>query len=252
MSGILNKTILAGTLSVLFLLTGCSKPEGESAWFTISGYRTTLIYNDQFKQGISDWHLEGDGKAVLTEKNEIELLAYSGGNGLVLWAPIELSGSFQLEYEVDIRDSCGTNTVIFCAQDSNGEDILNTSQTRTGELSDYVTGSIRNYMITYNTLDNEGNKKNQSRLRKNPQYMMLSNSDNDPCIEGRHYLIDIVKMSNRIQFFVNGKLIHDIRDKGGFDAPVYMEGRLGFRIEPFDKDASILIYRVKLYQLDPI
>jgi len=240
-----------GILFLLFLLTGCAKQESEPPWISIAGYRAKLNYDEQFTEGISDWHLEGDGEAVLTENGELKLLAYQGGNGLVLWAPIELSGSFQLEYEVNISDSCGTNSIFFCAQDISGEDLLKSTKSRTGKLNDYINSSMRNYMITYHTLDVKGNEKSQSRLRKNPHYLMLSHADSDPCITGNRHQIDIAKMSNRIQFYVNGGLIHDIRDKGGFDAPVYMQGRLGFRIEPVDTDASVLIHRVKLYQLNP-
>lgn len=236
----------------LILMTACSRQTGEPPWINIPGYHAELAYHEEFANDISEWHFEGDGEAKLTENSQLELLAYQGGNGLVFWSPFHLSGSFQLEYEVNISDSGGTNAIFFCAQNQNGEDIFKSTPVRTGLLQDYIYGSMQNYMITYNTVDLNGEPKNQSRMRKNPQYLLLAHTDSDPCLAGNHHFIDVVKMSNRIQFYVNGSLIHDVRDKGGFDAPVYMEGRFGFRIEPVNKDASVLINRVRLYQLTPI
>jgi len=246
------KWILAGILSTFMLWTGCNQSKEEPPWVAIAGYTANLIYHEPFTEDLSEWTLEGNGEARLTDEGMLKLLAYQGGNGLVLWAPVKLSGSFQLEYEVDISDSSGTNAVLFCAQSLEGEDLVQSSKERTGALSEYSNGALQNYMITYNTVHADGSNKNQSRVRKNPQYLLLSHSDGDPCLEGSRHLIDVVKMSNRIQFYVNGGLIHDVRDKGGFDAPVYMEGRFGFRVEPVNKDASVMIHRVKLYHLKPI
>lgn len=250
-----NKNIcclFAGIFCLFLTLNGCSKPEAQPPWVNIGGYEAQLVYHEPFSEEISGWHIEGSGEAALTQAGELKLLAYQEGDGVVLWAPIELSDSFQLEYEVHISDSSGTNSVLICALDAQGEDPLNTASSRTGKLHDYTHGPLRNYMITYNVMDAEGAPRNQSRLRKNPQYLLLSHTDNDPCLQGNRHLIDVAKMSNRIQFYVDGKLIHDVRDKGGFDAPVYMEGHLGFRIEPLNTDASVSFHRVKLYHLNPI
>ena len=89
---------------------------------------------------------------------------------------------------------------------------------RTMELGDRVERLL---------LTPEGEHHPGTKVRKNPGHMLLSRVVPDPCRENRPYLIEILKLGNRILFHVDGILIHDVRDKGGFGS-AYDEGKIGF------------------------
>ena len=62
--------------------------------------------------------------------------------------------------------------------------------------------------------------------------------------------MNVIKLGNRIQYYVDGELVHDIRDKGGF-GPVYDQGKFGFILQGNPRRFSINFDKVRVYKLIP-
>lgn len=239
---------VAGTM---LLLNGCGKSGTRTRpWMLYPGYKTIPVFGEDFDGDLREWFVEGEGEVVITEENRLLVAQGVEREGVVLWTKRDFSESFQLEYEVEIPDTQGMCIVVLCAQGVDGEDILTELPPRVGEFDEYVRGRIRGYSIAYHRYNADGSSIPGSRLRKNPGRLLLSHVDPDPCRENRHYFIDVVKIGGRIQFFVDGTLIHDVRDKGGF-GPVYDDGKIGFQIWGMAGVFKIFLDNVRVFRLIP-
>jgi hypothetical protein len=239
-------------LASILIVNSCTKKTYEVPWIDYSGYKAGIIFNDGFEEGLKNWYVEGDGKIDITETGQLCITNTSDSNGVMIWSRDDFSGNFLLEYEIEFLNAPGINILFLCAEELNGEDILKDLPPRSGYIDEYTIGQIRNYQLAYHCYDRDGNHYDRSRIRKNPGKMLLSHVGYDPCREDRKYYIDVVKISNRIQFYVDGnqKLVHDVRDKGGF-GPVYINGKIGFWIEGEKDIFSVLIDNIRIFKLIP-
>jgi len=216
---------------------------------SIPGYETKCLLTDNFDTDLENWVFRGDGSALFTGTGRLNLTGNSKKNGVVLWLKEKIHHDFLLEYEINVNDSSGLCAVILCAQSPDNTDILNSSPPPSGNLMSY-TKNTNSYLVDFHNMSRSTGIHGASKVRKNPGYMLLSSVDRDPCSESRPYYIDIAKIGNRIQLYVDGVRIHDIRDKGGF-GPAYLNGYIGFWVHGKTNQYNAEIDNVRLFRLIP-
>lgn len=234
---------------MVFLLSGCGKPEIQPR-YADPAYKTKLLLEDRFENGLSNWFTTGAGKAEITADSSLEMAAVSDTIGIALWTRESLPENFQLEYDIFFGDTAGSHTLYFCAEPVAGESFEAGNPPSPERFNDFIRNRINSYQILVHCFDRTGKFQSGTKLRKNPSNLLLSGSPADPCRDNRKYLMDVIKVGSRIQFFVDGTPVHDIRDRGGF-GPVYKEGRIGFMVQGKAQSFSVLIDNVRIYKLIP-
>lgn len=217
---------------------------------TIPGYTSRMIVDESYTENLTNWRIEGDGNVIVTPDGRMEITENAGSEGVMLWLDREFSGSFLIEYEVELPDTNGVNVLHFCAQSLPGKNFFQRSDERTGRIEDYGQGDLMSYQVAYHCYTPDGFHENGSRLRKNPGSLLLARKTPDPCRQNRFYLINAAKTGNRIQFFVDKEKIHDLRDRGGF-GDVYSEGRIGFWIHGAPDHFTTYLNNLRVFDLIP-
>ena len=237
---------------ILCHFNSCSKKQKEFPWIHYPGYRTELLFCERFEGETGKWFIEGNGDVSINSEGRLLISLHPESEGIMLWINEDFSSDFQLEYEVEFLNSVGTHIIFICAKGIQGEDIIQELPPRKGNYEEYIDGQMGNYQICFHSYDQEGNHYNRSRIRKNPGNLLLSHVDSDPCKENRKYYIDVIKISNRIQFYVDGEnnLIHDVRDKGGFGA-IYMNGKIGFWLQGMGGSFKVQLDNFRIFKLIP-
>ena len=140
------------------------------------------------------------------------------------------------------------NSVIICAEKIKEENAFTKIPLPTENLYEIVQEKTRSYQISFHSYSPDGQHTPGSKLRKNPGHLLLSYAANDPCQENRRYLIDVAKTGNRIRFFVDGNIVHDARDKGGF-GPIYKKGNIGFFVHGVRGVFTTTLAKIRLFKL---
>lgn len=234
-------------LLVMFWL--CGSNNNVQPRMQMPGFDTKLIFRDDFDNSVlENWKKEGIGDITVSSNGKAVLSLGEESKGLALWALKEINVDFQLEFNLKIPNHNGLFIIIICAHGMNGEDIINDLPERNGELEEYSKENIRSYHISSHCFTAQGEQIPGSKLRKNPGHLLLSRNAVDPCISSRTYYIDVVKTGNRIRYYVDDMLIHDVRDKGGF-GPIYSKGKLGFWIGGNPEDFQVILDDIRIFRL---
>ncbi len=240
---------IIGFLGISFLLSNCTNQKVQP-YLMLPGYKAEVIFQENFDKDLHNWLIEGNGKVQIIG-GKLHVAETLESNGILIWTNREFSGDFQLEYEVDVPDTAGMNSVIICAQRIRDKkkgfpDV----PLPTKNLDEIVQEKTRSYQISFHSYSPDGQHTPGSKLRKNPGHLLLSYAEKDPCKENRQYLIDVVKTGNRIRFFVDGNIVHDVRDKGGF-GPIYMQGKIGFLVYGAKGIFTTTFAKIQLFKLSP-
>ena len=233
---------------MVLLFFGCNSKNNVIPRMSIPGYDTKLIFQDNFNTNLENWKEEGIGEVELTAKGKALLHLGAESKGLALWALKNFNDDFQLEFNLTIPSQKGFFIIILCAHGLQGEDILDDRLERSGALEDYSKGNIRSYHISSHCYTAEGDHIPGSKIRKNPGHLLLAKSQVDPCTGERTYYIDVVKVGNRIRYYVDDMLILDFKDRGGF-GPIYSEGKIGFWIGGEPEEFSVILDNVRVFRL---
>lgn len=242
--------VIMSTLWILIVSMHCTEMPDIPPRFAYAGYRADLVFIEDFGADLTEWAIEGKGEAAITPDSQLTVSVTDEEHGMVIWMRQDAPETFQLEYEVEIPETPGLNTVMICAHGTQEKDILKTSSARTGKFSEYSQGDVRSYQISYHCYSPNGGHDPGSKIRKNPGHILLSRIIPDPCIENRRYLVDVFKIGNRILFFVDGTPVHDIRDRGGF-GPTYRSGKIGFWVHGAVGKFKTTFDHIKVYRLIP-
>ena len=238
-------------IAIFLLFFACVKTQDVPPRLEYPGYRARLIFEESFAGELENWAQEGKADLSITDEGALLVEEDSLAHGVFLWIKQDFSGNFQLEFETSILETAGMQIVALCAQSSMGEDILTSLPPRNGYLQSYIGENIHSYHISYHCYTPEGKHNPGTKVRKNPGHMLLSRVEPDPCLENRSYLIDVIKLGNRILFYVDGVLIHDVRDKGGFGF-AYKEGKIGFWIHGLGGQFKSIYDNIRIFQLKPL
>jgi hypothetical protein len=228
---------------------GCGGPELQPK-LADAAYKAKPVFTDSFDRGLDAWFVAGEGRATVTADTALELASGSDTSFVAVWSKRAFSENFQLEYRVFLPDTPGTHIVYFCASGPDGGILTPESFGTPGEANRFLKSVMLSYQIYAHTYDRSGQPLGSTRLRKNPSNLLLSGNPVDPCRDNRGYWIDVLKVGNRIQYFVDGVPIHDVRDRGGF-GPVYMKGQIGFCIQGRAGAFRTVIDDVRVFKLIP-
>jgi hypothetical protein len=228
---------------------GCGKPDIQPR-YADPAYKAKLLLEDRFDKGMGNWIATGMGVAEITADSSLQLATVSDTIGVALWTKESFPENFQLEYDIFIQDTAGSHTVYFCTEPAEGETFRAENPPSPALFNDFIRNRITSYQVLVHCFDRTGKFMSGTKLRKNPSALLLSGSPADPCRDNRKYLMDVIKVGNRIQFFVDGTPVHDIRDRGGF-GPVYSEGRVGFMVQGKADAFRVLIDDVRVFKLIP-
>ena len=243
--------ILIFLLSMAMINLSCTRISDIQPRMSYPGYRARLIFEASFADAMDDWRMEGTADLSIMDDGALLVEEDSLSQGVFLWIRRDFSGNFQLEYETNILETAGMHILALCARSSSGRDILKSLPPRSGRLQEYIGEQIHSYHISYHCYTPEGEHDPGTKVRKNPGHMLLSRVEPDPCMENRPYQIDILKLGNRILFYVDGILIQDVRDKGGFGA-AYTEGKIGFYMHGAGGIFKSTYNNIRVYQLKPL
>ena len=246
------KQIILYMLLALFCIPmgfGCRKAPKVQPRIQVMGYKPELVF-EEVLNNLDQWRKEGPGSVVISPDSEMVITDSSGNEGTAVWCLTDVDENFHLEYEIGFNDSSGLSLLFLCAAGIKYEDMFSDLPARNGSITEYANPPLRNYQISYHSFD-EGQHYNHTKIRKNPGNLLLSNIEEDPCIESRNYYINVIKISNRIQMYVDGQLVHDVKDKGAFGHSVYLDGKFGFWTQGWEKESTITIAHVRLFKLIP-
>jgi hypothetical protein len=213
-------------------------------------YKAKLVFTDGFDLGLQNWLVQGQGSVRVVSDTSLEMIPASDTSGVVVWSKPSFSENFQLEYEIFIADTPGTHLVYLCATGLDGEEFFENTMPPPEQFNDFMKNRLNSYQIYVHCYDRMGSAVSGSRLRKNPSNLLLSGNPSDPCKDNRRYLIDAMKVGSRIQFYVDGASVHDVRDRGGF-GPVYMKGRIGLMVQGKAGAFRAFIKNVRVFKLIP-
>jgi hypothetical protein len=235
-------------LAVLFCM-GCGKP-GQQPHVPVAGYKARLAFSDGFELGLTNWTAEGKGTMATGMDSTLTVSPAEDTVGVVIWSRPDLPENFQIEYEAFIPDTPGTHFVYFCAGRADRKTIGQGDALSPAAFNDYLKNQLNSYVIACHCYDRNGHPVSGSRLRKTPGNLLLAGNPTDPCRENRRYLIDVVKTGSRIQFFVDGTVVHDVRDRGGF-GPVYEKGKMGLAVQGRGDAFRCIFKSVRVFGLEP-
>ena len=234
-------------LAILWVI-GCGKPPAELPKFAYPDYRADLSFKESFSNGLGGWIVEGDADTLAAD-GTLSVSSRAAGSGCFLWTKREFDGDFQLEFTADFKDTAGTFGVLLCARPT-GTKRWKDLPPRSGRYEEYASGQILNYWIGFHQAAQNGIPLNRAVLRKNPGAWLLAQTEPDPCAENRSYLIDVIRLSNRILFYTDGRMALDVRDKGGF-SPILAGGRIGFWILGIKNPFRVELRNFQVFKLAP-
>ncbi len=216
------------TILIIVFLTACGK---KMKTFNINNtdIEATLIYEDNFDEGLKNWQVEqmpGGTVEVKNSKLEIEDV-----KGCTVWLKEKFKGSIVIEYDVFLIDEGGPNDRVsdlncfwMASDPKNPSNLFANSEKRGGKFSNY--DSLQLYYMGVG-----GNDNGTTRFRRyvgNGERPLLPEhnlSDTKFMLESnRVYNIKIVVNNHTIQYYRDGILYIDFEDQ-----KPYMSGYFGFR-----------------------
>lgn len=216
----------------------------------LPGYKAELLFEDDFRFGLSHWFLSGEGRASWAPDSTFQLISGSDTLTTVLWLDQNFGDNIQIEYEIFFPNGLGMHWLFFCQEHIEGRPITQ-KRLPSKELWNYfLRNQLQGYEVEVHCWDSNGQFIGGSKLRRNPGRILLSGTSFDPCQENRKYVIDVAKTGNRIRVYVDGVLIHDVKDRGGF-GPVYMKGQIGLGIRGKENIFYVLLHNVRIFRLKP-
>ena len=204
----------------------------------------SLVYDWNQSREVSDWFLEGDALARVTDAGAIRLETIDLGHGVsagTLWLKRTLPESYHVGFDFTWREGVGAS-IFFASAVGVHEDIF--SWSRSGSWFSYVcTRRMRLYTLSFCKAGDEA----VSGLRKvwsppppasGQELCPRVVEAPDPCTEReRIYHIDVRKYGNVISLAVDGQTLCAYEDDGERYGPVLGEGRVAIR--SFSKPKTI-------------
>jgi hypothetical protein len=191
------------------------------------------------EEALADWKLEGGqrmsivgGKFVLESKNEGE--PATNVNHLVCWLTKEIPSDFLLEFSLRPRTrKDGLNIVFFNARGIHAESIFDPAlKPRDGTFTQYHSGDLQNYHISYWASSLENGPRSDANLRKNPGFKLVAQGKDlvTGAPEDTFQTIRLYKSGGRIRLIVNDVVSVAFDDDGKTNGPVLNQsGWIGLR-----------------------
>lgn len=189
----------------------------------------TADFENQSELSPEDWWIEGTGSATITD-GAVHLQETPDGVGVVLWTQQDWPSDLRLSFDVSFSNNRGIGVIFLAGRGSDGSDLAETREARTGAYDEYIRGEVDSYSLSLHRFWPDGRNNPGSNLRRNSGFHLLDQALPDPCMEaGRVYRIEIIKEGPALTVRVDGKQTHHAADNGEFGAP-HKAGKIGFRL----------------------
>jgi hypothetical protein len=184
----------------------CGVDDGGHAWLATPLAHETFA-DDAWRQR---WTIEGHADVSVAE-NELHVAtkpAVDDTNpGATLWWHEELPADVLIEFmagaELPAEDNAANLNLILQARESDGSPYR---PGRSGKYDEYH--SLPNYILTLTGGFQEG----WARVRRNPGFGLLAENRAIRSELGKNYHVRVALTGGRIRCWINGRLIHDVRD----------------------------------------
>lgn len=184
----------------------CGVDDGGRAWLATEVAHETFA-GDSWRQR---WTLEGPADVTVAQ-NELHVAtkpAADGTNpGATLWWRDELPADVLIEFmagaELSAEDNAANLNLILQAREADGSPYR---PGRSGKYDEYH--SFPNYILTLTGGFQEG----WARVRRNPGLGLLAENRGIRSEPGKNYHVRVALTGGRIRCWLNGRLIHDVRD----------------------------------------
>jgi len=179
---------------------------------------------------LTEWSIEGpEGEAGIVD-GALRITSTSDRFGVHAWYRPDLPDSVVVEYDMTFHGKAGFALVFFCARGAAEQDILTEMPERGGRFAQYVRND--DFLAYHLSVHRHGATSwvNGANLNKNPGKRLVQRNAVDPCppAEGTQtYRIRLVKLGNRIEFFVDERPVLFWFDDAGEGC--YDGGKFGFR-----------------------
>ncbi len=163
---------------------------------------------------VQDWTMEGPGEVAFSDG---WMRMWSPGEQMhhVFWCPATLPASFAAEWSCrNLHPEAGLCIVFFCAMGLNGKDVLDPSQpSRDGTFSQYHSGALRNYHISYYANTPSRPDRPHAHLRRNPGHKIVQEGPKGIVHDSRaEHRVRLMKDAGRILMWVDERPIVDWTD----------------------------------------
>ncbi len=212
--------------------------------------RGNVLFEDDLRSGLDNWHHEGTGKLSIP-KPGVMLLdctgSRQGGPGCQAFCRRDFPDGIALEYDLLVKKSNGLVITFLAMRGLNGEDVITDLPPRDGIFMDYVgeDARMRSYHVSVSRYNDKGEHTGVSNWRRNPGLHLMGQGE-DLCREvGRPYHIRIVKDGSHCQLVVDGRLAHEFTDPRELPDEMPAGGKVGFRAIGADVIAEVRNFRVQ-------
>lgn len=184
----------------------CGVDDGGRAWLATKLAHETFA-DDSWRQ---QWILEGHAEVTVAQ-NELHVATKPAADrtnpGATLWWHEELPADVLIEFmagaELPAEDNAANLNLILHARESDGSPYR---PGRSGKYDEYH--SLPNYILTLTGGFQEG----WARVRGNPGFGLLAENRAIRSEPGKNYYVRVALTGGRIRCWLNGQLIHDVRD----------------------------------------
>jgi hypothetical protein len=253
----LRRSLLGRT----FASAGDGVRQGREEPLDLTGLKLTPIFEPDFRKPLpvvheddlckgeqrvrepkpGQWVLEGPASAS-TKDGElvIDNLATDGTAHTVLWLPEAFPADLLVEYDITIEQPDEGLAILFCAArpagDPTGSIFKPGLPRRNGVFQSYIKGDIDSYHVSYLSAGERDSAipgpRRAANVRKNSGFWLVACGDDQ--IQGRGYgrvphHVRLLKVGNRLQVEVNGKLSVNFDDDGKTWGTVWGDGYVGLR-----------------------
>jgi len=239
------KSIKTLTLLAVMTCTGFAQAQTSIDPQALITEKGTLLYSDDFSQGIDQWVVEKTDKTEVTLINQE--LDINDGAGVTIWFKEDIQTPSVIEFNGAVIVNGGANdrgtdlNFFWMAQEPGSNDFFKKSAWRGGDMRKY--DPMRLYYIGYGA-----NNNSTTRFRRYPgdgtrpllpEYDVSAKTFMNTA--NKHTNIKIVNLDDKILVFANDKQLYEIKDKEQFQS-----GKFGFRTWK----SHLRVDDFKVYSLD--
>ena len=192
-----------------------------------------LLYHSAMnnKESTEGWIMEGPGK-VWFEDGWMHMKSPEMENHHVFWSPKRYPESFIAQWQAqNLNTKAGLCIVFFSAAGLDGQSVFSDDLSiRDGSFSQYHSGDLRNYHISYYANTPRVPDRGRANLRKNPGFHLVQDGDEGiPTESDAIYTVTLVRNGAHIRMWIDDRKILDWFDKGEVAGELHGDGYIALR-----------------------
>lgn len=173
---------------------------------------------------------------------------FKGGH-IVVWIKRSFPKNFKITFDMKSVDPLGLFILFFSAHPKNdpkGSIFDDSLPSRNGIYTQYTSGKINNYGISYSARFTGSPRGAPSRMRKNTGAKIIKKGTDYASEQtGVWYSIKVIKRGKKIEFYIDGELVFKYKATSKKD--MHKSGYIGFRqmVTTWGEYRNIKVYSVR-------